>query len=157
MQHLTFWFPFCLIFNWWQWTDRWTSGGNTDSIIHKKKWDRQKHIHTHIHLITLNESTYEKNRYNKYENILILLIYVPWRMSNLCSTWYTREWGWMWSINVQDEIIDTYEIPNVENAVSLCQQVCQIQEGCSYFTYDNTKELCSLFQYRLLSYIHDVL
>merc|ERR1711915_636493 len=49
-----------------------------------------------------------------------------------------------------DEIIETYDIPNVENAISLCQQVCQIQEGCNYFTYNKDLEKCYLFHYRYL-------
>merc|ERR1711973_820248 len=40
--------------------------------------------------------------------------------------------------------------PNVENAVSLCQQVCQIQEGCNFFKYNSALEKCELFHYRYL-------
>ena len=49
-----------------------------------------------------------------------------------------------------NEIIDTYDIPNAENAVSLCQQVCQIQEGCNFFSYNNAVEQCTLFHYSYL-------
>merc|ERR1712180_562810 len=49
-----------------------------------------------------------------------------------------------------DEEIETYPIPNVESAVSLCQEVCQIQEGCNFFEYNSKKEECLLFHYRYL-------
>merc|ERR1711962_155845 len=49
-----------------------------------------------------------------------------------------------------DEEIETYPIPNVENAVSLCQEVCQIQEGCNFFKYNSKQEKCDLFHYRYL-------
>merc|ERR1712002_1170212 len=51
----------------------------------------------------------------------------------------------------KDEIIESYDIPNsAENVYSLCQQVCQIQEGCNFFKYNKNTEKCDLFHYRYL-------
>ena len=49
---------------------------------------------------------------------------------------------------LQDELIEEYDIPNVEEAVSLCQEVCQIQEGCNFFDYNKNASKCYLFSYR---------
>ena len=50
----------------------------------------------------------------------------------------------------KDEIIEIYDLPYVDNAVTLCQTVCQIQEGCHFFTYDSKFELCYLYDYSYL-------
>jgi len=51
----------------------------------------------------------------------------------------------------KDEIIATYHLPSeTEGVNSLCQQVCQIQEGCNFFVYNKESEDCILFQYRYL-------
>jgi len=50
----------------------------------------------------------------------------------------------------KDELIEEYDIPNVEEAVSLCQEVCQIQEGCNFFDYNKNASKCYLFSYRYL-------
>merc|ERR1712035_209948 len=44
----------------------------------------------------------------------------------------------------KDEVIESYPIPNVENAVSLCQ------EGCNFFKYNAQETKCDLFHYRYL-------
>ena len=49
-----------------------------------------------------------------------------------------------------DELIDTYPMPNSEEADSICQHVCQIVEGCRYFTHNKDDETCYLYHYRYL-------
>merc|ERR1711915_887719 len=51
----------------------------------------------------------------------------------------------------RDELIDEYDIPgDIEGAVSLCQEVCQIQEGCNFFDFNAQLGKCYLFRYRYL-------
>lgn len=50
----------------------------------------------------------------------------------------------------QDELVDTYPLPESEGAINICQEICQIVEACKYFTYDRNEELCFLYHYRYL-------
>merc|ERR1712241_494559 len=51
----------------------------------------------------------------------------------------------------EDEFIASYQLPNTtDNANRICQDVCQIQEGCNFFVYRAAQSLCYLYQYRYL-------
>ena len=47
----------------------------------------------------------------------------------------------------EDELIDTYD--NIPEP-SLCQTLCELQEGCNYFHHSTNISVCSLFHYRFL-------
>lgn len=51
----------------------------------------------------------------------------------------------------RDELIDEYGMPDGPLAVASCQLICQVQEGCNYFTYSSAAETCSLYHYRYLA------
>jgi len=50
----------------------------------------------------------------------------------------------------QNEEIDVYDLPNGGGAIFMCQNICQLQEGCSYFLYNSKQEKCYLYHYRFL-------
>ena len=46
-----------------------------------------------------------------------------------------------------DEVIVTIPLPSDQEAASICQQLCGIQEDCNYWTFDSATLTCSLLSY----------
>ena len=51
-------------------------------------------------------------------------------------------------LNAGENVVNVWPIPingNLTAAVLLCQNICEIEDQCNYFTYDTTTEICSLY------------
>ena len=54
------------------------------------------------------------------------------------------------------EVILQVSLPSQEDSISICQDLCNVQFGCSYWQWSGPQMICSLLTYSYLSLCHNI-
>ena len=80
----------------------------------------------------------------------ILLLLLPSLSSQCSELWVSDcEFG-------PSEVILQVSLPSQEDAITICQGLCNIQFGCSYWQWRGEQMTCTLLTYSYLSLCHNI-